>query len=197
MPFSSLWLILIPFPACADVVPEESLKSTDVLAWLVACEDIRQLASRYAIWYGARDTENLARLFVPDIRVSREEAGTDALRRTFDEQMKSLGRVILQVSNQSIDVHDRQSASGVVSCRGEIEDAQGSWIIHQIQYHDTYRCVDGQWLFARRQHLLWYGHDMPNPPVGLVDAHWPRSQKGRGELPECLESWQKWNATNG
>ncbi len=171
-----------------------SLRENDPLAYLLACEDIRQLASRYAIHYGARDTAGLAALFVPDIKVTREASGHVALKESFDSQMASLGRVILQVNNHVIDVADADHATGVVACRGEIEDAQGNWIIHQIQYHDTYRRVEGRWLFARRKHLLWYGHTMPNAPVGLPDANWPANQTGKGELPECLETWQQWNA---
>lgn len=174
----------------------DELRDADPIAWLSACEEIRQLASRYAVWYGARDTANLARLFVPDIKVTRETVGTDALRQSFDAQMGSLGRVILMVGNHVIDVSDQDNATGVVSCRGEIEDVEGKWIIHQIQYHDTYRRVNGRWLFARRRHLLWYGHDMANPPVGLPDANWPRSQTGKGELPECIETWQTWTSAN-
>lgn len=168
------------------------LRDRDPISWLVAHEDIRQLASRYAIFYGGRDIERLVELFVPDVRISRDESGRDALRRAFAAQFGSLGRTILQVSNHVIDVDDIDAATGIVSCRGEIEDAAGAWIIHQIQYHDTYRRVDGRWHFVKRRHLLWYGHDMPNPPVNLPPANWPASQTGRGELPECLESWQNW-----
>ena len=171
-----------------------SLRDIDPVAYLVACEEIRQLASRYAIFYGARDTARLADLFVPDIKVTRETSGRVALKESFDGQMGSLGRVILQVNNHLIDVADADNATGIVSCRGEIEDVQGGWIIHQIQYHDTYRRVDGTWCFSRRKHLLWYGHTMPNPPSGLPDANWPANQVGKGELPECLESWQRWTS---
>lgn len=167
-------------------------RDRDPVSWLVAHEDIRQLASRYAVFYGGRDIDRLVELFVPDVRVSRDQSGRDALRDAFAAQFSSLGRTILQVSNHVIDVDDADDATGIVSCRGEIEDAAGSWIIHQIQYHDTYRRVDGRWLFVKRRHLLWYGHDMPNPPVGLAPANWPANQTGRGELPECLESWQNW-----
>ena len=129
-----------------------ALRHSNQVAWLIASEEIRQLASRYAIFYGARDTQNLAALFIPDIKVTRETAGTQALKESFDGQMHVLGRVILQVNNHLIDVADESNATGIVSCRGEIEDAAGNWIIHQIQYHDTYKCVDGRWLFARRKH---------------------------------------------
>jgi hypothetical protein len=170
-----------------------TLRDTDPMAWLLASEDIRQLASRYAIHYGARALDELVELFVPDIRVSRDVSGRAALRAVFDEQFAGLGRIILQVNNHLIDIIDHDNATGIVSCRGEIEDARGHWIIHQIQYHDTYGRVDGRWGFVKRRHLLWYGHDMPNPPVGLPDANWPASQTGKGELPECLESWQEWS----
>jgi hypothetical protein len=163
---------------------------------LIACEEIRQIASRYAIYYGARDTHKLASLFIPEIKITRESSGTQALKENFDSQMHSLGRVILQVNNHLIDIQGEDNATGIVSCRGEIEDSQGAWIIHQIQYHDTYQRVNGDWLFARRRHLLWYGHEMPNPPAGLDQAQWPVHQTGKGELPECLESWQTWTAHN-
>ncbi len=172
------------------------LRHEDPTAWLIASEEIRQLASRYAIFYGARETQNLAALFIPDIKVTRETSGTQALKESFDGQMPTLGRVILQVNNHLIDVADQFSATGIVSCRGEIEDSDGNWIIQQIQYHDTYKCVDGHWLFARRKHLLWYGHTMAHAPVGLDDANWPANQTGKGELPECLESWQTWKSEN-
>ena len=152
-------------------------RDDEPVAWLIANEDIRQLASRYAIHYGSRDLDRLVELFVPDIKVTRETSGRQALKASFDSQFRTLGRVILQVSNHLIDVTGPDDANGIVSCRGEIED------------------TDGRWGFVKRRHLLWYGHDMPNPPVGLPDANWPANQTGKGELPECLESWQNWNAS--
>ena len=68
----------------------DELRDTDPIAWLSACEEIRQLASRYAVWYGARDTRNLAGLFVPDIKVTRETSGTDALLAALMAEMKAV-----------------------------------------------------------------------------------------------------------
>jgi len=172
-------------------------RDADPVGWLTAGEDIRQLVSRYALHYGGRDLDRLVELFVPDVKVARDVSGRAALRAEFDRQMRGLGRVILQIGAHSIEVTGPDDATGVVACRGEIEDADGRWIIHQIQYHDVYRRVEGAWCFSRRRHLLWYGHDMPNPPVGLADANWPINQTGRGELPECLESWQRWRSEAG
>lgn len=176
------------------------LREADPLAWLVACEEIRQLASRYAVLLDARDIDSLVELFVPDVRAGRAADGSplvgrDHLRTSFTAQLGELGRSILLTSNHVIDIADADSASGIVSCRGEIEplDAPGTWVIQQIQYHDRYARRDGRWLFVSRRHLLWYGADLLERPIGLADAHWPKSHTGKGELPEHFESWKRWN----
>ncbi len=161
----------------------------DPVAWLVAHEEIRQLAARYAIALDSRDLDALVALFVPDVRVGREAAGRDALRANFEAQLRPLGVTILQVSNHVIDVTDADHAAGVVSCRGEIE-SEGEWIVQAIQYHDTYERRDGHWLFVRRRHHLFYGADVLTRPIGLPPANWPEHNAGKGDLPESLPTWQ-------
>ena len=161
----------------------------DRIAWLVAHEQIRQLASRYAVALDARDLDTLVSLFVDDVRVGRDQVGHDALRASFAGQLKDLGVTILLVGNHVIDVVDDDHASGIVSCRGEIEMGE-QWVVQAIQYHDSYERRDGDWLFVRRRHLLFYGADMLQRPIGLPLAHWPASPTGKGELPEVLTTWQ-------
>jgi hypothetical protein len=169
------------------------LRDTDPLAWLVACEDIRQLASRYAVHLDARDLDALVELFDPEIR-----GGRDALKASFATQLRGLHRSILLTSNHVIDVVDASTATGIVSCRGEIEpvDAPGTWVVQQIQYHDKYVCRDGRWYFVGRRHLLWYGADLLERPIGQPDANWPENHTGKGELPERFGSWQEWIASD-
>ena len=88
-----------------------------------------------------------------------------------------------------IDVVDDDHATGIVSCRGEIEMGE-QWVVQAIQYHDTYERRGGDWLFVRRRHLLFYGADMLQRPIGLPPAHWPASATGKGELPDVLTTWQ-------
>jgi hypothetical protein len=161
----------------------------DPIAWLVAHEQIRQLASRYAIALDARDIDTLVSLFVDDVRVGRGAIGHDALRANFTDQLRDLGVTILLVGNHVIDVVDDDHATGIVSCRGEIEKGD-EWVVQAIQYHDTYERRDGDWLFVRRRHLLFYGADMLQRPIGLPPANWPASATGKGELPEDLPTWQ-------
>lgn len=175
------------------------LRTTDPVAWLVACEDIRQLASRYAVLMDARDIDAVVDLFVPDVRVGRMPDGTllvgrEHMHASLNSQLRALGRSILLTSNHVIDVTGPDEATGIVSCRGEIEplDAPGTWVVQQIQYHDRYARREGRWLFVSRRHLLWYGADLLERPLGLPDANWPEHHTGRGELPERFDSWQRW-----
>lgn len=162
---------------------------SDPVAWLVAHEQIRQLASRYAVALDARDLDTLVSLFVDDVRVRRDQVGRAALRASFTEQLRDLGVTILLVGNHVINVIDDDHATGVVSCRGEIEMGE-EWVVQAIQYHDSYERRGGDWLFVRRRHLLFYGADMLQRPIGLPLAHWPASATGKGELPEALTTWK-------
>ncbi len=161
----------------------------DPIAWLVAHEEIRQLASRYAVALDARDLDALVGLFVDDVRVGRDQVGHEALRASFTEQLRDLGVTILLVGNHVIDVLDDDHATGIVSCRAEIEMGE-VWVVQAIQFHDTYERRDGRWRFGRRRHLLFYGADMLKRPIGLPPAHWPASAIGKGELPEALDTWR-------
>lgn len=167
------------------------LRDTDPLAWLVACEEIRQLASRYAVLLNHRDLDGLAELFVPDVRIGRDLTGRAALRANMAGQLADGHRTILQVTNQVIDVEDADHATGIVGTRGEIERGD-EWVIQVIEYHDTYERRDGRWLFVRRRHYLWYGADMLTRPNVLPDAEWPTNQTGKGVLPEIMPTWQTW-----
>ncbi len=154
----------------------------DQVAWLVANEEIRQLASRYAVALSHRRFDELVELFVPDVRVGRDGRGRAALRDDFERQLAPLGRVILQVTNHVIDVVDADSATGVVGSRGELE-LGADWVVQVIEYRDTYRRHEGHWLFERRRHHLWYGAPLGTSPIGLPPANWPQRAVGTGDLP--------------
>lgn len=163
------------------------------LARLIAYEEIRQLASRYAVYSDARDIEALVDLFIPDVRVGRDTYGHEALRKDFDAGFRGVGVTFLQVGNHVIDLIDDDHATGIVYCRGEIQDGGREslrWIIHAIQYHDTYERREGRWLFVRRKHFLVYGADLGVNPLDLEPANWPTSQTGMGTHPHVLETWQ-------
>jgi ketosteroid isomerase-like protein len=156
---------------------------------LLAYEQIRQLASRYAVATDRRDVDTLASLFVPDVRVGRDTYGREALRANFAEQLRAIGVSILNIGTHQIDLVDDDHATGHVYCKGEIQDG-ARWIHQAIRYDDTYARVDGEWLFVRRKHLLFYGAEVGVNPLTLPPANWPEHHDGLGSLPYSEPTWQ-------
>jgi ketosteroid isomerase-like protein len=156
---------------------------------LMATESIRQLASRYAVSMDARDLDALVSLYVDDVRVGRDRFGRDALRNDLDRQLRAVGITILFVGNHVIDFVDANHARGIVYCKAEIQDTE-RWIQQAIRYNDDYERRDGHWYFVRRRHLLFYGTELGQSPLGLEPADWPANHTGRGTLPESLSTWR-------
>jgi len=142
---------------------------------LVAEAEIRQLVARYAVATDRRDLDVLVALFVPDVRVGRDVSGRDALRESFDGQLRSVGVTILNVGTHQIDLQGPDDATGHVYCKAEIQDGN-RWIHQSIRYDDTYRRVEGRWLFVRRIHRLFYGAEVGENPLTLDPANWPASK---------------------
>lgn len=157
---------------------------------LLAHDQIRQLAARYAVAVDARDLDALVALFVPDVQVGADRSGRAALRADFDRQLRAIGMSILFVGTHVIDVHDADHATGTVYCKAEVElDGQ---LVHQaIVYFDDYRRVDGQWRFVRRRHELFYGAPVGTDPLGLEPARWPERAVGLGTRPQAWASWSR------
>ena len=169
----------------------------DALARLLARDEIRELAHRYAVATDARDLDALVALFVDDVRVGRDAVGREALRRDFDRQLRAIGVSILFVGNHVIDFDDADHARGIVYCIAQIQDGE-RWLRQAIRYDDSYARRDGRWLLVRRRHLLWYGVEEPRNPLLQPPADWPKSHTGRGTLPESLETWQRfWKPDSG
>jgi ketosteroid isomerase-like protein len=161
---------------------------------LLAIIEIQQLAHRYAVYLDARELDALVALYVPDVRVGKEESGHAALRADFDRALRAVGATFLHVGNHVVDFADDGFASGIVYCRAEIQDGgpdSSRWIVQAIQYHDRYERRAGRWLFVRRRHLLVYGAELGVNPLTLAPAEWPKSQTGRGSVPWSLASWQR------
>lgn len=156
---------------------------------LLAYEAIRQLAARYAVAVDARDLDTLVDLFVDDVRVGALGVGRAALRRSFTESLHGIGVSILNIGTHVIDPVDNDHATGIVYCKGEIQDGN-RWIHQAIVYEDQYRQDAGRWYFVRRSHRLFYGAEVGTNPLGLPPANWPERHEGWGTVPETWDSWR-------
>ncbi len=156
---------------------------------LLAYEEIRQLAARYALALDSRDLDALVALFVEDVRATRESRGRDALRAFFAETLRADPVSILDIGTHVINLVDRDHAFGTVYCTCEIGD-RDRWVRQAIAYEDTYERRDGHWYFVRRNHLLFYGLEDPERPLAQAEARWPANQVGRGSVPYDWATWQ-------
>ena len=162
----------------------------DAVERLLAHEEIRQLAARYALAMDSRDLDALVGLFVDDVQVGRDRLGRAALRESFDASLRGIGVSILNVGTHVIDIVDDDHANGHVYCKGEIQDAD-RWIEQAILYRDTYERRAGHWYFVRRRHDLFYGAEVGVNPLTLAPANWPERHDGMGTAPELFPTWHE------
>ena len=161
---------------------------------LVAYEEIRQLASRYALAVNLRDLDALVELFVDDVRARNGRSGRAALRDDFAHAIRNAEVDILDVTTHVIDLIDRDHAAGTVYSRAELGDRR-RWERQAIAYEDKYTCRDGLWYFVRRNHRLFYGVDAGPSPLDQEPAEWPRRRIGRGSVPYEWPTWQAYRAS--
>ncbi len=160
----------------------------DAVARLIAHDEIRLLAARYAVAVDSRDLDALVELFVPDVQVGRHAVGRPALRADFATSLANVGVTILNIGTHAIDLHDDHHATGTVYCTGEIEVGD-AWVRQAILYRDAYEQREGTWFFVRRVHELWYGATVEPNPLAQEPADWPASATGRGTVPESWATW--------
>jgi ketosteroid isomerase-like protein len=159
------------------------------LSWLVAHENIRQLAARYALAVDSRDLDALVELYVDDVALGDGRVGRQALRDHSERILSEIGVSVLLVGTHVIDLHDATHGTGVVYTKAEIQDGE-KWIHQAVAYDDRYECRDGRWYFVSRRHRLFYGAEVGISPLGLAPANWPEHHDGWGTLPAAWPTWQ-------
>ncbi len=108
---------------------------------------IQQLPMRYAMAVDGRDMEGWVKLFVPNVRVTKETSGREALLAQIVPMVRTFQRSVHQICGHRIELDDTDDdhATGAVYCRAEHE-VDERWIVMAICYFDDYRRVDGEWL---------------------------------------------------
>jgi hypothetical protein len=169
--------------------PAERIERMESLA------EIQQLPVRYALALDSRDLQTLVRLFPADVRVGRDHSGREALRAWFLDSMSKVRTTVHFVGNHIIDFESADRARGVVYCRDEVEYPDtGEWQIGMLQYHDTYRREDGEWVFERRKFLRWYQVDALDRPAAGAGIDPDTDPITTANLPDAFPTWaQFWD----
>src|SRR4051794_32633650 len=142
------------------VPPPEGMSDLDQL---LAYEHLRQLAHRYALAVNMRDLDALVELFVDDVKAFGGGTGRAALREVFKLHMAAEVDG-LEVTTQVINLLDADHAEGTVYSRCEMGGRTG-WARQSIAYEDRYERRDQVWYFISRNHLLFYGLELPERPL--------------------------------
>ena len=168
-----------------------SMKIEERLDRLESLDEIRQLAAKYSVTLDMRDMDMHVNLFVPDVRVSKDKIGRQALKEwadaTFRDQFIGTSH---HIGNHIIDFNYPNSAIGLVYSKNEHE-TDSEWIIMQMLYWDTYIRVDGRWLFKKRLPMYWYASDINNPPLGDQKMRWPNQEPYDGFFHDLFPSWKE------
>jgi ketosteroid isomerase-like protein len=183
-----------PSPARSSARRRPGPAGMSQLDQLLAYEQIRQLAARYALAINQRDLDGLVELFIDDVAAGRGCSGRDALKDHFDRQLRSTLVDVLEVTTHVIDLVDADHATGTVYSRCELGDEE-RWVRQSIAYEDEYERRDGTWYSVRRVHLLFYGVDAAPSPLDEEPAHWPQRVVGRGTLPFDWPSWRAYRSS--
>jgi SnoaL-like domain len=150
---------------------------------------IGQLPIRYAMAIDSRDVQSWVGLFVPDVHVTKEATGREALAEQISGMLSTFYRSVHQICGQRIDLDDADDdhATGAVYCRAEHE-VGGRWIVMAICYFDDYRRIDGEWLFKSRRERHWYAADINEHPQDVGFDSW-----GNGRPPALPAQWPTWS----
>lgn len=166
---------------------------------LESTDQIRQLASRYALALDSRNVVDLAALFASDVNVGDGRTGRDALAEWFDPILRPYRITIHLIGNHVIDFTGPDTATGFVYCRPEHE-VDEQWIVMPVVYHDRYvRESDGRWYFRSRKPKPFYAADVNQNPLQVPDRfNFPNNPYiTAATLPESWPSWQAfWSAQN-
>jgi hypothetical protein len=146
---------------------------------------IRRLPMEYADSVLARDITRLRSLWARNTGDAEPPRLDYRWPDRFTSRQQDFGVVMLHVTTHSITFIDAENALGRVMCIVQMSN-RGAFVDQSVVYQDRYRKVDGEWLFAERDHRLWFGAIRENDPTTQEPAHWPKSQVGDGDLEEFL-----------
>lgn len=124
-------------------------------------EAIRRLVHSYAHAFDKRDLQRFMSLWTEDavwsIGPGHEAQGRTAIKESTEDVWRDMAASHHWSSNSVIDV-DGDTAVAATDVHAVAQGADGSWTQTAATYRDTYRRVDGTWLFEQRLtdiHRAW------------------------------------------
>jgi hypothetical protein len=171
---------------------DDAMSESDAVAEMLAREEIRRLAYRYAAAIEARDTDAMAELYSPRARFGDFGDGPNGLRRLMTSSLDGDLFAVILVANHLIDIESSDTARGEVWAHCFAHTRADGFVEQLIKYEDLYEHHNGRWLFVHRRHRLWYGVGHRESPLSQAAANWPSSQVGVGDIPLSDSAFREW-----
>jgi SnoaL-like domain len=161
---------------------------------LLAKDEIRDLALRYALGVDGKDVDAVAALFAPDVDNGRYGRGREGVIRFYDQSLRKFHCSMHLVANHVIDLVGPDRATGVVYCSARHHVVEPEhWFDEALAYWDTYERISGRWCFRRRQVRSWYRQHVEHPDIrnarveAAVEVSGP---KRGGRMPEAFATFE-------
>jgi hypothetical protein len=164
----------------------------DAVAELLARDEIRQLAERYALGVDSKDLDAIAALFVDDVDNGRFGPGRDGVKTFYDHVLRQYHCTMHFVGNHVIDFDDDDHAHGVVYCRAYHHELEPDhWFDLAFTYWDVYERSNTGWRFRRRRLKCWYRQSWGHPEEPGDRAHLDGTDNFAlgPQLPEAFATW--------
>jgi hypothetical protein len=161
----------------------------DPLQELLARDQIRQLADRYAVALDGKDLETLATLFVDDVDYGRHGSGREGAKAWFDFVLRPFHCSMHMVGNHVIDFDSDDRAHGIVYCRVHHHYLDPEhWSDLAMAYWDTYERHDDRWYFRNREPKAWYRQRFGHPDYTIERTLLPPASF-IGNMPEAFATF--------
>lgn len=128
-------------------------EQSDIVARLVAIEDIRRLKARYLRYVDTKQWEGLAALFTDDavVDIAESDAGSRGKTEFVAAVVERLAGAVTvhQAAGGEIEVLDADRARGVWPMFDRVENPAGPSYTGWGHYTEEYQRVGGRWLISR------------------------------------------------
>jgi ketosteroid isomerase-like protein len=167
----------------------------DAVEELLARDQIRQLAERYALAVDGKDLDALAVLFAEDVSNGRYGPGRAGVKTFYDNRLRLFHCSMHMVGNHVIDFDDDEHAHGVVYCRAHHHVTEPEhWFDMALTYWDTYERSGNTWLFRRRKVRTWYRQEFGHPEHGTERVLAAPGETGPTRGSRMPEAWPTFDA---
>ncbi|WP_420748979.1 nuclear transport factor 2 family protein [Rhodococcus sp. O3] len=170
------------------------------IAKLVAKDEIRDLAGRYALAVDDHDIESVLSMFTDDgvFEVAgRALQGRDEIRPFYVDSMDRYHTMLHTPEIHLVTLLDDSQATGIMTGHAELA-VHDTLMLTAFRYRDRYTKVDGRWLFERRSVSFMYAlpfESMASSFRTTKRIRWPQTRYSDADYPESASTWNTYRGS--